>query len=247
MFRRLTMAALTALALAPAIPSAAAQEPEMARLTGTRLDITASGEVSRIPDIVRIAAGVHTQAPTAAEAMRQNQARMERVRAALIQAGIADRDTQTSSFQLEAVYRNIIGGRQELAGYRTSNQLFIRLRDPSSSGRVMDALVAEGVNDIQGPILGYENVETSLDEARALAIAAARARAALYARGLGMRVRRAVYVSEEGGSYTPRNYGRRNDGDNLSNSLVPAGTVTSTIDPGGRKITATVSVVFELE
>jgi uncharacterized protein YggE len=54
-------------------------------------------------------------------------------------------------------------------------------------------------------------------------------------------------VSEEGGNNAPRNYGRRDDGDSLSNSLVPAGTVTSTIDPGGRKITATVSVVFEVE
>jgi len=102
---RMKMAALLALALAPAV-AAAAQVPELARLTGTRLDVTASGEVSRIPDIVRIEAGVNTEAPNAAEAMRQNQARMERVRAALTRAGIADRDTQTSSFQLEAVYRS---------------------------------------------------------------------------------------------------------------------------------------------
>ena len=238
---RMKMAVLLALALAPAGP-AAAQVPEIARLTGTRLDVTASGEVSRIPDIVRIQAGVHTEAPNAAEAMRQNQARMERVRAALTRAGIADRDTQTSSFELEAVYRNNAFNRQELTGYRTSNQLFIRLRDPSSSGRVMDALVAEGVNDIRGPILGFENVEASLDEARTLAIAAARGRADLYARGLGMRVRRAVYVSEENGNFAPRN-----DATNLMNSLPAGGTATSTIDPGGRKIRATVSVVFELE
>jgi uncharacterized protein YggE len=240
---RMKMAALLALALAPAVP-AAAQAPDMARLAGTRLDVTASGEVSRIPDIVRIEAGVHTEAPNAAEAMRLNQVRMERVRAALARAGIADRDTQTSSFELEAVYSSI-NGRRDLISYRTSNQLFIRLRDPSTSGRVMDALVAEGVNDIQGPILGYENVEPSLDEARILAIAAARARAELYARGLGMRVRRAVYVSEDSGNNALRNYVGRND--SLSNTLVPAGTVSSTIDPGGRKITATVSVVFELE
>jgi uncharacterized protein YggE len=245
MIRKTTIAALLALALVPAVP-AHAQVPEMARLTGTRLDVTASGEVSRIPDIVRIEAGVHTEAPTAAEAMRLNQSRMERVRAALTRAGVADRDTQTSSFELEAVYRNDGYNRQVLTGYRTSNQLFIRLRDPSSSGRVMDALVAEGVNDIEGPILGYESVETSLDQARGLAIAAARARADLYARGLGMRVRRAVYVNEEGGNYTPRNYVGRNEGNSLSNSL-PVSTTTSTIDPGGRKITATVSVIFELE
>jgi uncharacterized protein len=238
---KMAVAALLVLTLIPIAP-AAAQVPEMARLTGTRLDVTASGEVSRIPDIVRIEAGVHTEAPNAAEAMRQNQARMERVRAALARAGIADRDTQTSSFELEAVYRNGAYGRQELTGYRTSNQLFIRLRDPSASGRVMDALVAEGVNDIRGPILGFENVEASLDEARALAIAAARGRADLYARGLGMRVRRAVYVSEESGNYAPRN-----EASNLMNSLPAAGAVSSTIDPGGRKIRATVSVVFELE
>jgi uncharacterized protein YggE len=241
MIRRPTMAALLALALAAAVP-APAQVPEMARLTGTRLDVTASGQVSRIPDIVRIEAGVNTEAPNAAEAMRQNQARMERVRAALTRAGIADRDTQTSSFELEAVYRNNAFGRQDLTGYRTSNQLFIRLRDPSTSGRVMDALVAEGVNDIRGPILGFENVDASLDEARALAIAAARGRADLYARGLGMRVKRAVYVSEEGGNYAPRN-----EASSLMNSASVAATAASTIDPGGRKITATVSVVFELE
>ena len=134
MIRKTTIAALLALALMPA--PAGAQVPEMARLTGTRLDVTASGEVSRIPDIVRIEAGVHTEAPTAAEAMRLNQTRMERVRAALTRAGVADRDTQTSSFELEAVYRNNGYGRQELTGYRTGNQLFIRLRDPSGSGRI---------------------------------------------------------------------------------------------------------------
>ena len=57
-----------------------------------------------------------------------------------------------------------------------------------------------------------------------------------------MRVRRAVYVSEENGNYTPRN-----EAANLMNAAPAVGAATSTIDPGGRKIRATVSVVFELE
>lgn len=236
MIRKTLLATLLALALTPIAP-AGAQVPPIAPLTGTRLDVTATGEVSRIPDIVRIEAGVVTQAPTAGEAMRQNGARMARVRAALAQAGVAERDVQTSSFSLAAYYRQTADRESVLAGYRTSNQLIVRLRDVTNSGRVLDALVAEGVNDIDGPILNHENREAALDEARTRAIAAARARADLYARGLGMRVKRAVLVTE-----APR----YRDADNVAN-MASNTIVGSTIDTGGRVLSATVSVVFELE
>lgn len=236
MIRKTMLAALLALALAPIAP-AAAQLPPIAPLTGARLDVTATGEVSRIPDIVRIEAGVVTQAPTAGEAMRQNSARMARVRAALAQAGVADRDVQTTSFSLAAYYRQISDRESVLAGYRTSNQLIVRLREVTNSGRVLDALVAEGVNDIDGPILDYENREAALDEARGRAIAAARARAELYARGLGMRVRRVVLVTEAG---------RYQAAENVTNMAMNT-VVGSTIDTGGRVLSATVNVVFELE
>jgi uncharacterized protein YggE len=237
----MTTAALLAFAVAPAVT--AAQVPEarvspLPPLTGARLDVTATGQVSRIPDIVRVEAAVVTEAPTAAEAMRQNSARMARVRAALARAGIADRDIQTGSFSLGPYYRTTPMREEEvLAGYRTSNRLIVRLRNPQVSGSVLDALVAEGVNDIDGPILDFEDREAALDEARTRAIAAARARAELYARGLGMRVKRAVLVTEEAG-YSPRS----NVANMNSNSLVG-----STIDVGGRQLSATVSVVFELE
>lgn len=244
MIRKTTMAALLALALAPAVPAAAqlpnAQIAPIPALGGTRLDVTATGRLARIPDIVRIEAGVTTQARTAGEAMRQNSALMARARAALVQAGVADRDVQTTSFNLGAYY--VTGpapAREQIfAGYRTSNQLIIRLRDVSRSGQVLDALVAEGVNDIDGPILDFENRDALMDEARALAIAAARARADLYARGLGMRVKRAVLV-EEGGGYS-------NSSSNVANMNMNM-VVGSTIDTGGRLISATVSVMFELE
>ena len=241
MIRKTVLPALLALALTPIAPATAqlppAQVPPIAPLTGTRLDVTATGEVSRIPDIVRIEAGVVTQAPTAGEAMRQNSARMTRVRAALAQAGVADRDVQTTSFSLAAYYRQISDRESVLAGYRTSNQLIVRLRDVTNSGRVLDALVAEGVNDIDGPILDYENREAALDEARGRAIAAARARADLYARGLGMRVKRAVLVTEAS---------RYSATDNVTNMAMNS-VVGSTIDTGGRILSATVNVIFELE
>jgi len=51
--------------------------------TGTRLDINATGTVTRVPDLAIISAGVVTKSVTATGAIADNAARMERVRAAL--------------------------------------------------------------------------------------------------------------------------------------------------------------------
>ena len=230
MLHRITIAALLALTAAPSL----AQLPALT-VNGTRLDVTATGEVVRVPDIVRIRAGVVTEAPTAADALRQNSARMAAVRAALTRAGIADRDIQTNSVRLAPFYRGP-GDRQELAGYSVSNQLLIRFRDLSNSGRVIDALVSEGVNEINGPMLDFEHIQSALDEARGRAVAQARARAALYAQALGLRVRRIVYVREQ--DLDRNEYSQ-------SNSITEY--VAPFIDPGGRVLTSTVTVVFELE
>ena len=52
-------------------------------------------------------------------------------------------------------------------------------------------------------MLGLDRPEQALDEARTRALAAARARAELYARSLGMRVVRIVAVSEAGAMPMP--------------------------------------------
>ena len=160
--------------------------------------MVATGEVTRVPDLVRINAGVVTQAATASEAIRQNAARMARVRAALRRAGIADRDIQTSTISLQPDYRYAENQPPQLTGYRASNEVNVRFRDIANSGAILDALVAEGANQINGPMLAIERPEAALDEARTRALAAARARAELYARSLGMRVVRIVAVSEAG-------------------------------------------------
>src|SRR5688500_20078264 len=93
----LKLAALLALAATP-LAAAAAQTPSLPApvISGTRLDVVTTGEVMRVPDIARITAGVVTTAPTATAALEQNARQMASVRAALRNAGIADRDIQRS-------------------------------------------------------------------------------------------------------------------------------------------------------
>ena len=236
---------LTALLISAALPlaPAAAQTsgPVTQVITGTRLDISTTGEVTRVPDLAMISAGVVTRATTATAALQENADRMDRVIAALKRAGIADRDIQTTSINLNPEYRYPENQSPQLVGYTASNQVTVRFRDIRESGEILDALVAQGANQINGPNMTIEHPEAALDEARAKAVASGRARADLYARALGMRVARVVSVSETGGSYPvppPMPYAER---------AMAASAPSTKIEPGEQKLQVNLSMVFELQ
>ena len=84
---------------------------------------------------------------------------MERVRAALKRAGIEDRDIQTSSINLNPEYRYDQNRPPRLTGYRASNTVNVKFRDLKRTGAILDALVAEGANQINGPSLTIDKPE----------------------------------------------------------------------------------------
>lgn len=235
------LGALLIAAVIPAAPAAAQVTTQLAQpVTGTRLDVTAAGEVTRVPDIAVISAGVITRSTTASGAIQENAQRMERVIAALKRAGVADRDIQTTSINLNPEYRYAENQPPQLVGYTASNQVTIRFRDIRSSGRILDALVAEGANQINGPTMTIEHREAALDEARANAVAIGRARADLYARALGKRVGRVISVSESGSHYPPPPMPMGERGD-----AVMAVSRTQIV-PGEQKLQVNLAMVFEL-
>jgi hypothetical protein len=240
MIRTLAFASTLALAAVPA-SMAFAQETAGQAVAGTRLDIVATGEVTRVPDIARISAGVVTLAPTASAAIEQNAVRMNAVRAALRRAGIEDRDIQTSSISLNPEYRHVDNQPPLLTGYRAGNEVTVRFRDIKNTGRILDALVAQGANQISGPMLGLDKPEAAIDEARLAALQIARARADVYARSLGKSVRRIISVSEAGADYRP--YPRPMM---RAEAIQVTGTSASSIDPGEQIVSVALTVSFEL-
>ncbi|MGS1016361.1 SIMPL domain-containing protein [Allosphingosinicella humi] len=236
MIRTATLAALLALSL----PAAAmAQEMPMHALSGTRLDVVATGEVTRVPDIARINAGVVTQAQTASAAIAQNAQQMNRVIAALKKAGIAERDIQTSSVSLYPDYRYAENQPPVLTGYRANNEVTVRFRDIATSGSILDALVAEGANQINGPTLSIDKPEAALDEARQKALATAQARASIYARALGKTVKRILSISESGAAQPPYPIPMM--------AMKARDSAETAIVPGEQTLSTTLSVTFELD
>src|SRR6478672_10693428 len=201
--RNALIAALMIGAASWTAPASAQQAAITQTIAGTRLDVSATGEVTRVPDVAAISAGVVSRSPTATAALQDTADKMQRVLAALKRAGVESRDIQTSNVSLNAEYRYPENQAPQLVGYTASNSVTVRFRELRNSGKILDALVAQGANQINGPSLMVDKPEAALDEARAKAIAIGRARAELYARSLGMRVVRIVSVNESGGYYAP--------------------------------------------
>ncbi|MEO7169176.1 MAG: SIMPL domain-containing protein [Pseudomonadota bacterium] len=233
-----TAVALAALPLT--LSPAAAQVTPTIVADGALLDVTAQGQTSRVPDVATIRAGVVTQGATAALALAENAKRMAGVLDALKRAGVAPRDNRTANVSLSPQYRYADGQPPVVTGYQASNSVAIRFRDIAKAGTILDALVAQGANQIDGPTLSIDQPEAALDEARADAVKIARARAELYARAAGLSVSRIVSISEAG----------QNDGSTPQPVMFAraAGMDASTrVVPGETDVTVSVTVRFLLK
>jgi uncharacterized protein YggE len=232
--------------LMPAVLAVAT--PALAQTTPTilpdaaLLDVSAEGRTARVPDVATIRAGVVTQGQTAAAALSENATRMARVLAALKQAGVAQRDIRTASVALNPQYRYTEGQPPAVTGYQASNSVSIRFRDVAKSGAILDALVAQGANQIDGPTLSLDKPEAALDEARTDAVKIARSRAELYAKAAGMSVVRIVTISENG----------TNDGSNpqppvFAMARAMKASDSTPIAAGETQVSVTVTVRFLLK
>ncbi|PPU00128.1 hypothetical protein XaraCFBP7407_00635 [Xanthomonas arboricola pv. arracaciae] len=172
---------------------------------GTLLNVSAEADAKRIPDIATLSAGMVTQAADGNAAMRQNAEQMSKVMAAIKAAGIADKDVQTTGINLSPQYTYKENEAPRINGYQASNTVSLKVRDISRLGKVLDALVAQGANDINGPSFSVDQPEPAYDEARVAALKKAQARADTYAKSLGLKVRRIVSISEgrSGGGVRP--------------------------------------------
>jgi hypothetical protein len=232
-------AVLAALMLAVAVlPSTAMAQQITQTIAGTRLDISATGEVTRVPDVAIVSAGVVSRSASASGALQDTANRMSQVLAALKRAGVADRDIQTSNVSLNPEYRYPENQSPQLVGYTAANNVTVRFRDIRSSGKILDALVAVGANQINGPTLTVDKPESALDEARAKAIAIGRARAELYAHSLGLRVVRIVSVNESGGYAVPPP---------VPMMMAQARKADTSIEAGEQKLQVNVAMTFELQ
>lgn len=192
MLRTLLAATLFAGALAAAMPARSDEAP-MRLIT-----LTGHGEVRRAPDMATISMGVSATAETAAQALAANSTSMQAILASLKQAGIDDRDVQTTDFNVQPRidYGNNTGQPPKTVGYDVSNQVMVTVRDLPSLGSILDKAVQSGSNQISGISFSLKDTEAALDEARQKAVADARRKAEVYATAAGIQLGDVMSISE---------------------------------------------------
>jgi uncharacterized protein YggE len=238
--RTLLLASALALTLTT-MTSACAQNPIPAVSSdGTLLSISAQAEAKRAPDVASLSTGVVTQAADANAALRANAEQMTKVVATIKAAGVADKDIQTSGININPDYRYADNQPPKIVGYQASNTVNIKVRDISKLGKVLDALVANGANQVNGPSFEIDEPEAVYDEARRAALDKAQKRAEMYAKSLGMTVKRIVSVSEGAGFQPPRPMMM------MAMKSQSADAAASPVSPGETSLSANLDVVFEL-
>ena len=243
--RRSNLAIILATVLAFGMPMTSSATPQSSSAyaiptDGTLLSVSASADAKRVPDVASISTGVVTQAADANAAMRANAAQMEKVMIAIRAAGIAERDIQTSGISLNPQYKYVENTSPTITGYEANNTVSIKVRDLSKLGKVLDTLVQQGANQLNGPSFEVDKPEEAYDEARVGALKKAQSRAKTYADALGLNVRRIVSISEGGGSF-PRPMPM------VRMMAADAGMAKETsVAPGEATLSVNLDVVFEL-
>lgn len=202
------------------------------------IDLTVSETVETKPDIATFSTGVQTVAPTASEAVRQNNVQMASVVARLKKLGIADKDIQTTQISLNQQF-DYTNGQQIFKGYQASNMVNAKLRDLRKLSAFLDALAVDGATNFNGPTFGIDDDSRFKEAARDKVWATAMVRARSMARKAGysdVRVLRVEEADMQRGGYPVPMTVRAMD---VSEKSTP-------VSPGELSIGTTLSFTFEM-
>lgn len=203
--------------------------------------VSGTGRALVTPDRFSFSVGVQSVANTVDDAVKENNARVAAVIAALKKAGAGEKDIQTSGFNIWPQQDYSQGKLPRILGYQVSNQVTVRSTKVGDVGRFLGVAIAAGVNTSSGINFEVSDPARGRDQGMRAAFEDARAKAALLAQAAGRTLGRAVYIREGGyDAPPPVPMPRRAMAMEAQAADVP-------IESGAQENTYTVSVTFELK
>jgi uncharacterized protein len=193
------------------------------------ITVSGSGSVKVTPNQAAFTFGVSTKAKTAVQALAADSTAMGKLIDALKAAGIPAGSLQTSYVSLSPLTSEDGG---EITGYSASNSVTATIASIARAGEIVDAAVAAGANQVDGPSLTVSDQSALYNSALRAAIADARTKAQVLADASGLHVGTVTSVQESvNGSPTY---------DTARAAFAP-----TPIEPGTQQVSASVTVVFE--
>ena len=196
--------------------------------------ITASGEGRRemAPDKATVVLGVETRARTPAAAASANADRMTAIRAALVRAGVAERDIATARYSLGLQF---MGREGQDTMYVAANMVTVTTRQLDQVGRIIDTGLGAGANNINSLLYDLTDRTQANTQALTEAVTQARQQAETMAAAAGGRLGELVELTTQPGEYRPFFAGE------MAMARMQASVAPTPVSPGQVTITASVT------
>lgn len=198
------------------------------------ITVKGKGDVRVTPDIVYLYVGIETVVNTPGEAIKQNSILIENLKKKIVSLNIKLENVKTYSYYL---YKktDYIEGKEIFRGFSVTNVLEVPVEDVSKAGDVLDGLMAEGVNVVQGvdfTIVDRKSVERDIMKQ---ALGNAKLKAEDIAKEVGYKIGDIVSIKED--YATPAYWGAEGGaGEQYAGPFVP----------GQLKVEGTVEVTYSL-
>jgi uncharacterized protein YggE len=236
LFATVALLAVVVSACAPAAPVA----PAAGASTVRSLNVAGSGTAYLVPDIAYIYLGVNTQLPSASEAVQENNTQTQKMIEALTGFGIDAKDIRTTNFSIYPFdkYDPVTGAPTGEKYYSVDNTVYVTIRDLDKLGDLLDTVVTAGANTVNSIQFDVADKDAALKQARADAVADAKAKAEEFAAAAGVSLGQIQSISFTDNQPYPIFEGR--GGGASADAAVP-------INPGQLTFTVTVNVTYEIK
>ena len=208
------------------------------------LTVNGAGQVNLTPDIAYIYIGVHTEMPSASEAMQDNNAQTQKVIDALKTLGVDEKDIRTTNFSIWPFdkYDPATGAPSGEKYYSVDNTVYVTIRDLAKLGDLLDGVIVAGANTVNSIQFDVADKTAAMKEARAAAVEDAKVQAQELANAAGVTLGQITSISFYDATPYPvfDGYGRGGGGGDAVQAAVP-------IQPGQLTLTVTVSMAYEIK
>jgi uncharacterized protein len=225
--------------VAPPVAPAAQTAPQT---TPRLLTVSGAGQVSLKPDIAYINVGVHTEKPSAAEAVAENNTNTQKLIDALKAAGVDANDIQTTNFSIWQNTQSGPDGKPISTNYMVDNTVYLTVRKLTQLGDLLDAAVKAGANNVNSIQFDLADKTKAMSDARAEAVKAAKTQAAELADSAGVSLGDIQSIQYYDATPSPVFQGKGMGGGGGASAAVAV-----PINPGQMQITVTVTIAYEIK
>jgi len=212
------------------------------------ITVTGTGKASTPPTVATIAFSVEENASTVAAAQDSATKRTNDALAAVKKLGVADKDIQTSGYNVSPQYEQkpcapgvfCPQNTGKITGYQVTQSVTVKVRDTAKAGDVLAALGSAGVQNVSGPNFEVDDPTQVQADARGKAIDDAHTKAVALAKQLGVHLGKVVNFSESGGAMPYYGLGK---GAAMDSAVAPA---APTLPTGENESTVNVTVQYEI-